>query len=327
MAGFDRENVFADNYDFRGVQPVIPQVTATGQLPIGTGGSPAIEVGVITSPLGTLSIGYSNPNITIDLAGGGAGVDSFTTDVAGPVVPNGAGNVAVTGGQVFSNGTIANTLTLAVEATANTFLYGQGNNSAMAELGPLTNGQLIIGSTGVAPVAGSITSTGGSITVTPGAGTIDLAVAASNDAILTVTGDSGGALSPTAGNINVVGLSGSKTSGSGSTLTVKSPPYANASASASSLLNSGEFVTGAFTRTTPLTAGLADGDLLEYVATSASSIVIQLSGTQIAHLGAVATTAAGTLTSTAIGDSISLRYQASTDDWWATSSIGVWILA
>lgn len=210
--------------------------------------------------------------------------------------------------------------------TANSILIANGDNP-FTSVGPLTNGQLIIGSTGLAPTAGSLASVDGSITITQGAGTIDLAVASGDDSILTVTGDSGGALSPTSGNIDVLGLSGSKTEGAGSTLTIKSPPYANASASASSVLNSGEFVTGAFTRTTPLTAGLADGDLLEYIATSASAIVIKLSGTQVAHLGAVATTVAGTLTSTAIGDSISLRYQSSTDDWWATSAVGIWLLA
>lgn len=143
----------------------------------------------------------------------------------------------------------------------------------------------------------------------------------------TITGDSGGALSPTGGNWNILGRSGSKTSGTLSTLTIKSPPYANAGGSGTSMLNSGEFVTGAFTRTVPLSAGLADGDLLEYVATSASAIVIQMQAGQVAHLGSTATTAGGTLTSTAQGDSISLRYQASTDDFWATSSIGIWILA
>lgn len=41
-------------------------------------------------------------------------------------------------------------------------------------IGPLTNGQLLVGSTGVDPVAAAITSTGGSINVTLGAGTINI---------------------------------------------------------------------------------------------------------------------------------------------------------
>lgn len=84
-----------------------------------------------------------------------------------------------------------------------------------------TNGQLLIGSTGVDPVLGSLTSTGGSVTITPGAGTINLEVAAGNDAILTLTGNTGGAISPTAGNISTVGTGSITIDGSGSTLTTQ----------------------------------------------------------------------------------------------------------
>jgi len=166
----------------------------------------------------------------VSLIGGGIAIDSFTTDVSGPVGPDGAGNVDVTGSSIFSDGSVANTLTLNVQATANTLLYGGGANTNISELGPLTNGQLVIGSTGLAPVAGSLASADGSITITPGAGSIDLAVSASDDAILTITGDSGGALPPTAGNINIVSTAtnGIDTSGSGSTLTVgMATPYAD----------------------------------------------------------------------------------------------------
>lgn len=149
---------------------------------------------------------------------------------------------------------------------------------------------------------------------------------AGGGAAQTITGDSGGALSPTLGNWNLLGRSGSKTSGSVSTLTIHSPPYADQGGSTTVTLNSGSFATAAITLTTPATAGLATGDLLEFVATN-GVLVIQLAATQVAHLGSTATTAAGTLTSTATGDSISLRFQESTNDWWATSSIGSWVLA
>jgi hypothetical protein len=114
--------------------------------------------------------------------------------------------VDVTGSSIFSDGAVANTLTLNVQATANTFLYGQGTNTNVAELGPLADGELIIGATGGAPAAANLTSTDGSITITNGTNSIDLAVAASDDAILTLTGDAGGAVSPTAGNIDIQGV-------------------------------------------------------------------------------------------------------------------------
>lgn len=159
----------------------------------------------------------------------------------------------------------------------------------------------------------------------------DFTVIAGNVSLATqpgelITGDSGGALSPTSNNWNILGRSGSKTSGSGSTLTIKSPPYADQGSSTTITLNSGSFATNTVTLTTPATAGLADGDLLEFVATD-GILTIQLAATQVAHLGSAVTTAAGTITGTATGDSISLRYQASTNDWWATSIVGIWITA
>jgi len=51
-----------------------------------------------------------------------------------------------------------------------------GLAGALANLGPLTNGQTIIGNTGNAPSIGVLTSTDGTMTVTNGAGTIDLAL-------------------------------------------------------------------------------------------------------------------------------------------------------
>jgi hypothetical protein len=109
MSGFDNETVYANNWDFRGTQPVLPQVNASGQLPIGTGGSPAILVGSLVSPNGSITIGYSSPNITLELAGGTIAFDSITVDTTtasgvNPVVPTAAGLVTFSGGQ-YPSGT------------------------------------------------------------------------------------------------------------------------------------------------------------------------------------------------------------------------------
>ena len=111
--------------------------------------------------------------------------------------------------------------------------------------------------------------------------------------IETVTPDTGSVVVPVANNINVLGRAGSKTDGSGATLTVRSPPYANQATPATVTLNSGTFATAAITLTTPATAGLQDGDLLEFVATN-GVLVIQLAATQVAHLGSAVTSVAGT---------------------------------
>lgn len=58
--------------------------------------------------------------------------------------------------------------------TLNGLAYGGGTAAALNWLGAATNGQIPIGSTGNPPVLANITSTGGTITVTNGAGTINL---------------------------------------------------------------------------------------------------------------------------------------------------------
>lgn len=160
------------------------------------------------------------------------------------------------------------------------------------------------------------------------AGNTTISLTGGGIAVEHLTGDSGLQLNPDgSNNFNIFGLSGSKVSGALSTLTIKSPPYADAAGSATSTLNSGYFVTGAFTLTLPASAGLADGDLFEYVATSAAAMVIQAVGTQKIRIGSGISSAAGTATSIAIGDSISLRFRASDGFFYATSVIGSWTLA
>lgn len=75
MSGFENDVMLAKNLNFddEGPKPHLGIIDAVGKFPIGTGlTSPSIEIlgGKITSPLGTLSVGYSSPNITLDVTGG-----------------------------------------------------------------------------------------------------------------------------------------------------------------------------------------------------------------------------------------------------------------
>lgn len=142
----------------------------------------------------------------------------------------------------------------------------------------------------------------------------------------TYTTDSGVA-APAANNLNILGRSGSKTSGAGSTVTVKSPPFLQLGGSGTSALNTGEFVTAACTRTLPVSAGLLDGDLFIYTCTTAGVLVIQSVGAQKIRIGSALSSAAGTATSSAIGDSLTLRFNATDGFFYAVSSMGNWLLA
>ncbi len=76
MAGIDNEVLYGSNVDFRGVEPVIGQMTANGQLLIGSAVAPFIRVANLTSNDGSVTI--TNGAGTIDLAAAGSG------DVVGP---------------------------------------------------------------------------------------------------------------------------------------------------------------------------------------------------------------------------------------------------
>lgn len=293
--------LYCDNMSFDGTER--NGIDTDGQLWIGNSSLPHVRKGEITS--GSLVVGYSAPNITIETNGGGAPVEEFILQTGtSPVFANASGQVGFIGG-------------IDVAGTSPVRTYGVSNNQmalvvqmsqALAGADSTKLGICNFDSADFAvSAAGFVTLAGG------GAGQ-------------TITGDDSTALSPTAGNWNILGRSGSKTSGSGSTLTVNSPPYADQAGSTSVTLNSGSFATNAITLTTPVTAGLLDGDKLEFIATN-GVLVIQLAATQVAHLGTSVTSVAGTITGSATGDSITLRYQASTNDWWATSAVGVWVFA
>lgn len=307
------------------------------------------------------AISPSNNNIntlgtgSITIAGAGSTLTTQLTGLTNHAVLVGAGTATITNvGPTATSGQVLQSLGAAADpafstatypstTTINQILYSSSTNTvtglATANQGVLTtgttgipvitsiatNGQLIIGSTVGAPAAATLTA-GTGISITNGSNSISIAI---NGSVVgeTITGDNLSALSPTAGNWNIFGLSGSKTSGTGSTLTIKSPPFSQVGASATSALNSGEFVTAAVTRTLPVSAGLADGDLFIYVCTTAGALVIQSVGAQKIRIGSLISAAAGTATSTAIGDSVTLRFNATDGFFYAVSVIGTWLIA
>ena len=86
-------------------------------------------------------------------------------------------------------------------------------------MGAATNGQLPIGSTGVNPVLATLTA-GTGISITNAAGSITIATSGTGT-INTLTGNSGGAISPSGGNINTLGTGSITIVGSASTLTTQ----------------------------------------------------------------------------------------------------------
>jgi len=164
-----------------------------GQLLIGNGTDyslATITAGTaigVTNGSGTITI--NNEGVTSAIAGTGISVDVSTGDVT--ITNTGVTSIAGTANQITASaatgsvtlsvpstfiapGSVTATTTLTVSGnTANSFLYS-GTGGLVSTTAAPTNGQLLIGSTGGAPVAAALTA-GTGISVTNGAGSITIA--------------------------------------------------------------------------------------------------------------------------------------------------------
>jgi hypothetical protein len=77
--GFSNSTLYATNVDFRGVTPVVDQMTADGQLLIGSATAPFIRSGFLTSVNNTILFNLGNG--TIDLAASGGTIINGDTGV------------------------------------------------------------------------------------------------------------------------------------------------------------------------------------------------------------------------------------------------------
>lgn len=138
--------------------------------------------------------------------GGGIPIEFLTGNSGGQVPPDAMNNINTVGAGAITIIGNPGTNTLTTELTGITqhsLQVGGAGGINLTQLGVATNGQLPIGSTAADPVLATLTP-GTGISVTNGAGSITLAV---NGSVVgqTITGDSGGALSPTAGNWSFTG--------------------------------------------------------------------------------------------------------------------------
>jgi hypothetical protein len=120
----------------------------------------------------------------ISLVGGSSpAIESITTDDGSVVVPAlGTINMSSSGSQTIRTiGTTPNTVKPIVSFTNKTFLYGKGLGTEASTIGPLTNGQLIIGSTAGDSAAATLTA-GSNIVITNAANSITIATAAEQGA-------------------------------------------------------------------------------------------------------------------------------------------------
>tara|TARA_R110000824_G_scaffold304453_1_gene492258 strand:- start:62 stop:1507 length:1446 start_codon:yes stop_codon:yes gene_type:complete len=158
-------------------------------------GGPITTTGTITLASGQLIVANGGTGAATHTSGyflKGAGTSPITSQQYIDLTADVTGTLPIENG-----GTERNTL------TQHAVLVGNGT-AAVQMIGPLTNGQLLIGSAGAAPVATTLTA-GANVTITNGAGIVTIAAASSTapvkvnwDAQLNLAGGTSGTLTPPA---------------------------------------------------------------------------------------------------------------------------------
>jgi len=209
-SGFRNAILAADNVDFSGSTITTPKVTADGELLIGSAVAPNIRVGNLTSIGGTVVITPGAGTINLESA---AAIPTQFNEDAGIAIPA-AGILRINGGANVSTSGAVNVVTVRVSGTTDHAVQVGNATGSLTSLAAMTNGQLIIGSTGTDPVVGSL-SAGTGISITPSAGTISIA---STGAAVTINGNSGSAtgatITITTGSSNANGTPAFSASGS-----------------------------------------------------------------------------------------------------------------
>jgi len=191
---------------------VLNNFNILGSGSITTVGSPGLATQTITLT------GLTNHNVLV-----GAGTTTITkvppsATIGVPLISQGAA-----ADPIFGTALIAGGGTAATSFNINGVVISGATTTSALSSATLADGQFVIGSTGLAPVASTLTSTGGTITVTPGPGTLNIDLAGGGLAIDSIHPDSGtDPVVPTAGGlVNIVGSGSTTTVGSLNTLTVQ----------------------------------------------------------------------------------------------------------
>lgn len=145
----------------------------------------------------------------------------------------------------------------------------------------------------------------------------------------TITGDTGGALAPTAGNWNILGGTNCSTSGAGSTLTINvawdwtevTGVSVNAAVQNGYILNNAGLVT------VNLPGTCAVGDEIRLAGKGTGLYVVDAPAGDTIHYGNQDTSAGGTLTATNRYDSIHLLCTVADTEWTVLNSVGNFTVA
>ena len=161
-----------------------------------------------------LFFAITNSTNAVDLKTGSTIPSKFTTD-SGDAIAD-AGTLNVLGGNNIATSGTGDTETISLSGTTDHAVQVGNATGSLTSLGVAIDGQLVIGSSTADPVLGSLTSTGSTVAITTGAGTINLE--SGSTTATSVPTDSGTA-TPSAGALTLAGGTNINTAGAGSTAT------------------------------------------------------------------------------------------------------------
>lgn len=154
-------------------------VGATGEILVGsTGADPTWSASPTVTTMNATTFDTNVAAAGVTLTGTTLAADGSDADIDINITAKGTGQVIIDDLQLTTDLAVTEGGTGVSTLTDHGVLVGSGA-SAITALSVGTNGQVIVGSTGADPVFATISSSDGSITVTPGAGTLDLTAVSS----------------------------------------------------------------------------------------------------------------------------------------------------
>lgn len=173
----------------------------------------------------------------------------------------------------------------------------------------------------------NFSSASSSLAFSSSGNTIDF-TASGSSGISSLTGNTGGAISPTSGNINILGSGNIAINGSGSSLTISDTGGVsvnwNDSATTTTMATNNGYIVQAGAQVFTLPATSAVGDTIEVLLAAGTSWQIaQAAGQSIVVNGSTTTVGVGgSITTTGAGQTIKLTCVTANTKWQTTSLIG-----
>jgi hypothetical protein len=207
--------------------------TAAGTSPVTSSGAGStltlnVQKSQAIAATDATKIGLSNFNsaqFSVDANGfvstSGTGILNTLTGNSGGAISPAAGNINTLGTGSITIAGSGSTLTTQLTGLTNHSVQVGAGTATLTQLSVGTNGQVLIGATTADPAFATLTSSDSSISFTTGANTLSLQVAGGSTTIKTITGNTGGAESPSAGNFNILGTGSITVAGSANTETVQ----------------------------------------------------------------------------------------------------------